>query len=157
MSLPLVFAVSGVKNSGKTTLIERLIGAFRARGHAVAVIKHDGHRFSPDTVGTDSRRFYDAGAAASAVFDAEKLAVTCRGETDVERLIAALSELADVIVLEGFKSSAYRKVELVRSGNSDAPVCADAIAYVTDLPLRTEAPRFGFSEAEKLVDFLLEL
>ena len=156
--MPILLAVSGVKNSGKTTLVESLIPALRARGQRVAVIKHDGHSFSPDTPNTDSRRFFDAGAAATAVFDAEKCAVVCRGETDPADLIAAFSALADVILLEGFKFSAYPKIEVVRSAVSDGPVCDEAtvLAYVTDLPLKTDKPLFSFRETDVLADFILK-
>ena len=40
---PFVAAISGIKNSGKTTFLEHLVPVLRARGLRVAVIKHDGH------------------------------------------------------------------------------------------------------------------
>ena len=42
---PFVAAVSGVKNSGKTTFLEKLVAELTKRGYRVAVIKHDGHEF----------------------------------------------------------------------------------------------------------------
>ena len=59
---PAVLAVSGAHNSGKTTLLEKLIPLLRARGLKVGVIKHDGHDFTPDVPGTDSFRLREAGA-----------------------------------------------------------------------------------------------
>ena len=53
---PFVFAVSGWKNSGKTTMITRLVPELVRRGYKVAVIKHDGHDFESDVPGTDSYR-----------------------------------------------------------------------------------------------------
>ena len=49
-----ILAVSGVKNSGKTTLITKLLPGLKKRGLQVAVIKHDGHDFEADVPGTDS-------------------------------------------------------------------------------------------------------
>ena len=43
-----------VKNSGKTTLICRLLEIFKDKGLKVAVLKHDGHDFVPDVPGTDT-------------------------------------------------------------------------------------------------------
>ena len=43
-----IFAVSGVKNSGKTTLICKLLEIFKGKGLKAAVLKHDGHDFEPD-------------------------------------------------------------------------------------------------------------
>ena len=45
---PAVLAVSGLHNSGKTTLLEKLLPALRSRGLKVGIIKHDGHDFTPD-------------------------------------------------------------------------------------------------------------
>jgi molybdopterin-guanine dinucleotide biosynthesis protein B len=66
-----VVAVSGIKNSGKTSLIEKLLPALTRRGLRVATVKHDGHRFEPDRPGTDSFRHLTAGAVGTAVFDGE--------------------------------------------------------------------------------------
>ena len=40
---PFLLAISGCKNSGKTTLITKLIPKFCEKGYKVATIKHDGH------------------------------------------------------------------------------------------------------------------
>ena len=156
---PLVIAVSGIKNSGKTTLIEQLILSLQQRGLETAVIKHDGHAFSPDTPGTDTRRFWDRGAAATAVFDSEKTALVCRGQVDPQDLVRAFSALADVILLEGFKFSDLPKIELVRQAVSTAPICPPetVVAYVSDLSLSTAKPVFTFAQIEALTDFLLTL
>ena len=65
---PFVAAISGIKNSGKTTFLEHLVPVLRARGLRVAVIKHDGHDFTPDVPGTDSFRMRQAGADGVAVY-----------------------------------------------------------------------------------------
>ena len=57
-----IFAISGVKNSGKTTLICKLLEIFKEKGLKVAVLKHDGHDFEPDIPGTDTYRQLQAGA-----------------------------------------------------------------------------------------------
>ena len=46
--IKVVVAVSGVKNSGKTTLITRLLPFLTGYGLRVATIKHDGHEFEGD-------------------------------------------------------------------------------------------------------------
>lgn len=53
----LILAVSGVKNSGKTTLIASLLSKLEQKGLKTAVIKHDGHEFEADIPGTDTWRF----------------------------------------------------------------------------------------------------
>ena len=106
---PFVFAISGYKNSGKTTLITRLIPELTKRGYKVAVIKHDGHDFESDVPGTDSYRHQKAGAYGTAVFSGNRFLVTkaCQGITERD-LFAAFPE-ADIILIEGLKNSSYPK------------------------------------------------
>lgn len=106
---PFVFAISGYKNSGKTTLVTRLIPELTKRGYKVAVIKHDGHDFESDVPGTDSYRHQKAGAYGTAVFSKNRFLVTkeCQGITEKD-LFAAFPE-ADIILIEGLKNSAYPK------------------------------------------------
>ncbi|MBR4944953.1 MAG: molybdopterin-guanine dinucleotide biosynthesis protein B [Peptococcaceae bacterium] len=133
---PTVIAVSGVKNSGKTTLIEKLIPQFEKQGLAAAVIKHDGHSFLADPENTDTGRYMKAGAWGTAVFDGEKFKVIKRNQTAEELLLEQFAD-ADIVLLEGFKNSSWPKVEIVRKGNSEQPVCRvdTLLALVTDLPL----------------------
>lgn len=146
---PAVVAVSGVKNSGKTSLIAGMLPHLAAAGLRVAVIKHDGHSFQPDPPGTDTGRCMAAGAPGTAIFDGEKYKIVKREQVDENTLIARFPE-ADLILLEGFKHSAWPKIELVRAGNSDAPVCDPdtLLALVTDLPVpRLNVPRIAFGDA----------
>lgn len=77
--VPYVFAVCGVKNSGKTTYLEKLVAALKEHGVRVGVIKHDGHEFEGDVPGTDSSRMYQAGADATVVFSDGQLLFHERG------------------------------------------------------------------------------
>lgn len=58
-------AVVGHKNSGKTTLVERLITAFTRDGLAVAAIKHTSDERGFDKPQTDSDRLMRAGDAGA--------------------------------------------------------------------------------------------
>ena len=129
---PVVVAVSGVKNSGKTALIEAMLPHLTAAGLRVAVIKHDGHRFLPEPLDTDTGRFLAAGAWGTAIFDGEKYKVVRREAVDEAALIAQFPE-ADLILLEGFKYSAWPKLEVVRgvkpghpAGPGDRPALVPA-------------------------------
>ena len=68
---PAVLAVSGLHNSGKTTLLEKLLPALRSRGLKVGIIKHDGHDFTPDVPGTDSYRLREAGAEGCLLYTSD--------------------------------------------------------------------------------------
>ena len=159
-----VFAVSGVKNSGKTTLIERLIPLFAAENLSVSVIKHDGHDFVPDVPDTDSYRLRNAGAQGVAVFSGRrKMIIRQCGEISERELMRAFPD-SDVIILEGFKYSEYPKIEAVRRDVSDGPVCdpAHLLGIVTDYEpeeLSKEyrhIPVYGQKETERLAEFFLK-
>ena len=152
-----VIAVSGVKNSGKTTLIEGLLPELTDRGLRVATVKHDGHRFEADRPGTDSFRHLRAGAYGSAVFDGEKFQLVKRAPVDEQTLVACFPE-ADLILLEGFKESRWPKVELLRRAVSEEPVCAlsSLLAFVTDWePERFLCPVFTPGDYAALAGHLL--
>ena len=106
---PVIFAVSGFKNSGKTTLMEQLVERLSEAGVKVACIKHDGHDFVPDVPGTDSDRFRRAGAYGTAVFSARRFMAVKEISGVTEQQLAALFPEAELILLEGFKNSPYPK------------------------------------------------
>ena len=153
---PCTVAVSGMKNTGKTRLIERLLPVLAERGIRPAVIKHDGHRFEPDRPGTDSFRYLSAGAVGAAVFDGEKYQLVRKTPIDEEALIAQFPE-ADIILLEGFKHSRFPKLELLRAGVSEKPVCnpATRLAFVADAEVPEPGfPLFSPDDTEALADTL---
>ena len=152
-----VVAVSGVKNSGKTSLIVRLLPALIRRGLRVAVVKHDGHCFEADRPGTDSFRCLEAGAVGTAVFDGEKYQLVRRAPVAEDFLLAQFPE-ADLILLEGFKNSLWPKVEIVRAAVSGCPVShpSTRLALVTDCsPEAPGCPVFGLDDVDGLADLLL--
>jgi len=112
---PAVLAVSGAHNSGKTTLLEKLIPLLRARGLKVGVIKHDGHDFTPDVPGTDSFRLREAGAEGVAVFSGSRYLLTEEFRLNEQDLLALFERHGyDLVLMEGFKESGWPKIELSR-------------------------------------------
>ena len=151
-----LLAVSGVKNSGKTTFLEKLIPALGALGVKTAVVKHDGHSFLPDREGTDTFRLLAAGAAGAAVFDGEKFQAVKYAAVTERDLISLFPE-ADLILLEGFKRSPYPKLEILRKAVSETPVCdpATLVALVTDTAVRLPGvPVIDLDDAAGVAAFL---
>jgi molybdopterin-guanine dinucleotide biosynthesis protein MobB len=106
----------GWSGSGKTTLIEHVIAGLTARGYRVGALKHDAHRFTIDVPGKDSYRFTAAGAEATLIVAADKLALLQRHtvEPSPEVLIATYFSDMDIIVVEGYKRSSLAKIEVYR-------------------------------------------
>lgn len=135
---PIVFAVSGIKNSGKTTLIEKLVTALTHKGYQVGVIKHDGHEFVADHEGTDSFRHKKAGAKNVIVYSKTKFMMIEEAEEPSLETLLALQKHMDIVILEGMKYSKFPKIEIVRASVSRENVCdpSTLIALVTDTSLR---------------------
>lgn len=157
---PFVAAVSGIKNSGKTTFLEKLVLELTQRGYRVAVIKHDGHEFQADRDGTDTYRMQQAGAYGTCIFSkGQWQMVKKQPDVKVEELIGFFPEV-DFILLEGMKESLFPKFELVRKSISQKSVC-DAktlLALVTDTGLRLpEIMTLNPDEIEKAADILVKV
>jgi len=106
-----IVTICGPKNCGKTTLIEALIPKLNALGCMVAVIKHHGHRFEPDMPGTDTWRFFRAGALGAVISDDHCFMLSKRLETTAADLASLFPE-ADLLLLEGYHDSTYPKIEI---------------------------------------------
>ncbi|MDR3229878.1 MAG: molybdopterin-guanine dinucleotide biosynthesis protein B [Synergistaceae bacterium] len=157
---PPVVAVSGVKNSGKTTLLAEIIPILDRQGLRVAVIKHDGHDFVPDVPGTDSFRLRTAGAAGTAVYSASRYMIVREAEgITVDRIARQFSDV-DLILLEGGKSSGYPKIEIVRSEVSRGSFASDPrslLALCTDEDLHAEGvPVFSLTDYEGVAGRIAE-
>ena len=155
---PHLIAVCGVKNSGKTTLLVKLVSILTGRGLRVAVIKHDGHDFACDIPGTDSWQFARAGAYGTAVYSAARVFVHKETADGSAAELARQFPEADVILLEGGKDSTLPKIEVVRRGISAAPVSnpAGRFLVVTDWPAGTFAEAvLSFEDTERIADCLL--
>ena len=151
---PVVFCVSGYSDSGKTGLIERLINEFIGDGMSVGVIKHDGHDSFSDLPGSDTDRYTRAGAISTAVFSDRRYAVALSEKTDPDTLIRKMKASGsppDVVIIEGLKSSAYPKVEIVRKQVFDKSVSPfdSLICLATDIsPQSVNVPVFDAGDTQ---------
>ena len=116
MSTP-VFGITGWKNCGKTTLVERLVSELRTRGLKVATVKHAHHAFDIDHAGTDSFRHRAAGAQEVAIVSGHRWALMHELRDEEEpRLADVLTRMSpcDIILIEGYKREDHAKIELRR-------------------------------------------
>lgn len=156
---PCILAVCGLKNSGKTTLLARIVGELAKRDYKAAVIKHDGHDFSCDREGTDSSRLKRAGAYGTAVFSDARIFVHKTGTGEKAEELTRFFPEADFIFLEGMKDSCYPKIEVIREGISSRPVSnpAGRFLIVTDrAEAEYEEETAGFEDVERIIERILE-
>ncbi len=143
MAIPVLCFV-GRSNSGKTTLIERVIPELVRAGYKLATVKHTGHGFDLDTEGKDSWRHKKAGASAVVVLSNGSLAMFADvpTETNLEAIRSRyLDADLDLIIAEGWKNEAYPKIIIVRDQVGEIPVSSDGVlAVVSNKPLSLPVP-----------------
>ena len=151
-----VFGVTGWKNAGKTTLVERLVAEFVRRGWRVATIKHAHHDVDIDKPGAASFRHRAAGATEVALVGGLRYAIMReQAEPTLHEVLARLAP-ADIVLIEGFKREPHAKIE-VRAG--DGPSLArndpNIMAIAADArPTETHLPWFRRDDIAAIADFI---
>lgn len=114
------FAISGVKNSGKTTLITKLLKKFTEKGFKVGTIKHDGHDFQMDNLDSDTDKHVKSGALGTLIFSKNKYMFLEKSNEKKLDFYLDFFKNYDFIILEGFKNSDYPKLEVIRKEVSNS-------------------------------------
>jgi molybdopterin-guanine dinucleotide biosynthesis protein B/molybdopterin-guanine dinucleotide biosynthesis protein len=155
---PALVAIVGKSDSGKTTVVERLLPELRALGLRVGTVKHDAHGFEIDHPGKDSWRHGQAGAQAYAISSPERFAFVARLDEELPLTTLARRYFGgfDLLLAEGYKRSAPHRIEVFRAAAGHRePLCApgEALALVTDTDLPHER-RFALDDAAGLARFI---
>ena len=159
-----VFGITGWKNSGKTTLTERLVTELTGRGYTVSTIKHAHHDFDIDVPGTDSFRHRAAGASEVAIVSANRWALMheARDEAEpaLEEILARLSP-CDLVLVEGYKREDHLKIEARRKDTATRAPLAETdpkiVAVAADYPMQGSAlPVFDLDDIRAIANFIVE-
>lgn len=157
-----IIGITGWKNSGKTTLTERLVAEFVARSVRVSTVKHAHHAFDIDQPGTDSFRHRAAGAGEVAIVSGNRWALMheLRGESEpsLDDVLARLSP-CDLVIVEGYKREGHLKIETRRREAKDTrPLSMDdpnIVAVASDHALPGETlPVFPIDDIAAMADFV---
>ncbi len=158
-----VYGIVGWKNSGKTTLVERLVSEITARGFSVSTVKHAHHTFDVDHEGKDSFRHRVAGASEVLLASRNRWALMHEIRDDAEPPLAKfLEKLApvDLVLIEGYKRDCHAKLEVHRAETKqgllvaeDATVTAVAANYVVD---GLSVPQFELDDVKAIASYILK-
>ena len=158
-----IFGVIGWKNSGKTTLMARLLEEFTRRGYSVSAIKHAHHSFDIDHPGRDSYKFREAGARQVALVSPKRWALMheLRDEEkpDFDEILTHIGP-CDLVLVEGYKGGPHPKIE-ARSTRSltQQPLSGDdpqILAVASDGEMDTGAlPGFDINDIAGIADFIV--
>lgn len=153
-------AFIGYSNSGKTTLIRRLVEYFTAKSCSVAVAKHT-HHILRGHPGGDTDKFLDSGAVVTVLAGDTEAIVTRPAKereriayTDPPALVDALA--ADYVLIEGWKGRTdwprivVDREDAERLEFDPATVCA----IVTDRDVELGIPHFRHDDIAAIAAFV---
>lgn len=159
-----VVAFVAKSNTGKTTLLEKVIQELEKRGYRIGAIKHDAHSFDIDHPGKDSHRLAAAGAATMLITSPEKLALIKKHARTppLEKLVETYFSDVDIVLTEGFKRSSLPKIEVHRRERSPTLLCRGEehdptlLAVASDEPLDLDVPVLDINNPVQVADFVVE-
>ncbi|GAB7387039.1 hypothetical protein BSNK01_08750 [Bacillaceae bacterium] len=157
-----IMQIAGYANSGKTTLICKLIARLRAEGFRVGTVKHDGHAFALDFPGKDTWKHREAGAEIVGITSPSRTAWIEESTSTLQQMIERVSGRGlDYLLVEGFKREAYPKIVLLR-GEEDVSLLRELRGIVAagvwpslekeTLQKEYPFPFFVVDEVEKMIE-----
>mgnify|MGYP005754129533 CR=1 FL=1 len=163
-----IIQVAGFSNSGKTTLMEKLVSASTSNGLKVGTIKHHGHGgelISLDE-GKDSWKHRQAGAVVSAAVSKGTLQLNVLREHEwlPEQLLSLYEHFPiDVVFVEGFKASPFPKVVIIKNEtdvrlltNLESIFCVISWFPIPNEMKKQHISYFQLEEDHKYINFLLQ-
>ncbi len=153
----------GWSGAGKTTLLEALLPLLRASGLTISTVKHAHHGFDMDRPGKDSHRHRAAGAREVLVASSVRwvlLHEVAGAEPSLSELLTRLAPV-DLVLVEGFKSHPYPKLEVHRRALGKPPLWpGDALV----LGLATDAvdqscplPQLPLDRPDAVAEWIVDL
>lgn len=158
---PPLFGIVGWKNSGKTTLMVRLIEKFDGLSPKVAAIKRAHHAFD---ITRDGIRFGTkaAGAGTVIVSSAKRFAVMTetrnRTEPTLKELVGHIDN-ADIVLIESFKAENHPKLQVRRRQAVGkvplVPTNPSIVAVAADFQLdEASLPAFTLNDIDGIAEFI---
>ncbi len=154
-----IISIVGKSNSGKTTLIEKLIPELKKRGYRVATVKHDVHGFDMDKEGKDTWRHRQAGSFSTAISSPSQFAIIRDMDHDMtlQEVRDRFIHDVDIVISEGYKKDKEPKVEIFRKGVHKGPLCTrddKLIAIISDQKFDLGVPSLELDDIGGLVDVI---
>ncbi len=118
----MLLGIYGYQDSGKTTLVERLVRALVMKGYSVASVKHTPHRKSMDRSGKDTWRHWRAGSDPVVFSSASETSIMIHRPMAPDEIAEMMMDRfrPDVVIIEGAKDGRFPKVAVgkvrLRSG-----------------------------------------
>ncbi|GAD89309.1 MULTISPECIES: bifunctional molybdopterin-guanine dinucleotide biosynthesis adaptor protein MobB/molybdopterin molybdotransferase MoeA [Vibrio] len=166
-----ILGFAAFSGTGKTTLLEQIIPKLTQAGLKLGVLKHAHHNFDIDQQGKDSYRLRKAGATQmyiSSRYRHAMISETPNEEATFEELLEQFDHKnLDMILIEGFKSQSFPKIELRRQALDNPwmhPNDDNIIAVATDIDTEKELskgfnaalPQFDINDLDAIASFIIQ-
>jgi molybdopterin-guanine dinucleotide biosynthesis adapter protein len=157
-----ILSVIGRSNTGKTTLLEKLIPILRSRGLRIGTVKHHARDFDIDKEGKDSYRHKKAGANVAMITSPEKIALVADADQDypLEELSKRYMHDIDLVITEGYKREHMPKLEIYVHKEGQKPLAdedPDVIAIAADRLIEAHLPVFLRDDPTPIADFIIKM
>jgi molybdopterin-guanine dinucleotide biosynthesis protein B len=156
-----VIGFVGYSNSGKTTLISKVLVILKQRGYRVSVIKHDAHGHYKEEPGADSSLFIENGADSVITVSPSSIHIYEKKEEEanLEEIIMTLDSM-DYLLIEGFKSEKHPQIAVFRDNEGRAilqHLKHPPIAIATSVNhVNTTFPVLDLNDPQAVADFIQE-
>jgi molybdopterin-guanine dinucleotide biosynthesis protein B len=154
-----IISIVGKSDSGKTTLIEKLVPELTRKGYRIATVKHDVHGFEVDQEGKDSWRHKKAGAHTVIISSPQKIALIRDVEKDstLDEIRRRWVQDVDLLLSEGYKKDVQPKIEVFRKEKHKKLLCTkkdNLIAIVSNRKFNVGVPCFQLDDMKGLSNFI---
>lgn len=145
----LIVAFTGPSNTGKTTLITKLVEHL-APSHKVCVIKHDPKdKAELDREGKDSQKFYAAGAHVG-ILSPERSTFFFRAPLQIQQMIESFAPF-DYLFIEGLKTLPFPRIGVFRNELDESYLPYTQALALQDIAIKSEwKERFDLLELADL-------
>ncbi len=155
---PPIVSFIGTANSGKTTLMEKIITELKLKGYRVAVIKHSHHEFDIDQTGKDTWRLAQAGSDIVAVSSPSKVAFIERVDIEwtLDQIVELIGENADIVLTEGYKNCDTAKIIVRGNGQAQLDYEGETLATVSAHLSSSGRPQYDDDNVANIVNLLVK-
>lgn len=158
-------AIVGHKNSGKTTLVVRLVEYFTRAGMRVAAIKHTSDEVGFDKPDRDSDRIRRAGSVVVGMVARDEIGLYTShtpelSETWLEATFAKLPDPPQMIIYEGYRGGPHPKIECILKPEVRRPsfsVQEGLIAVVSDHAIAANVPVLAPDSLDALAEVIRKI
>ncbi|OBT13389.1 bifunctional molybdopterin-guanine dinucleotide biosynthesis protein MobB/molybdopterin molybdotransferase MoeA [Vibrio sp. UCD-FRSSP16_10] len=158
-----ILGFAAFSGTGKTTLLEKLIPKLTDAGLRLGVLKHAHHNFDIDQSGKDSYRLRKAGATQMFISSRYRNAMiteTADEEATFHDLLMKFDhQQLDLILIEGFKSQSFPKIELRRQELHNPwmhPTDNNIVAVASDIDFTCALPTFNINDLDSISQFIID-